>query len=68
MAEQREDGTQRDRVDRFRGKYEFLSNFYPAKLFFQLQKLVDAHGHIIFISGHTHVSSEIWSHTVAHMV
>ena len=53
MTKERYYATQRDRIDRFREEYEFLSNFYPAKLAFdgivyensesayQAQKLAD---------------------------
>lgn len=53
MEKERYDTTQQDCIDRFRGEYEFLSNFYPAKLAFdgvvyensesayQAQKLAD---------------------------
>ena len=53
MEKERNYNTPRDCIDRFREEYEFLSNFYPAKLFFdgiiydnsesayQAQKLAD---------------------------
>lgn len=53
MEKERNYDTPRDCIDRFREEYEFLSNFYPAKLFFdgiiydnsesayQAQKLAD---------------------------
>ena len=34
MEKERNYDAPRDCIDRFREEYEFLSNFYPAKLFF----------------------------------